>query len=137
MAAQYCDGINNPANKTFVNAFVAAYHTRPGYYAEVDYVHAELLINALKKLGGDASNPTAVANALKTTPITAPRGPVSLNAKVLGPTQNVYICKVENVGGTLENVPVKTYPAVPPWGTLPYATWLQTFNTDSTGQASP
>ncbi len=56
---------------------------------------------------------------------------------MLGPTQNVYICKVENVNGTLENVPIKTYPAVPPWGTLDYATWLQAFNADSTGQASP
>ena len=65
-----------------------------------------------------------MAHALKTTPITAPRGPVRLSTVVDAPIQNIYICKVENVHGTLEDVPIKTYPNVQPWGTLPYQTWL-------------
>jgi len=31
-------------------------------------------------------------------------------------------------------VPVKTYPDVEPWGTLPYRTWLREFTADSTGR---
>ncbi len=137
MAAQYCDGINTPANTKFTTLFGQTYHTRPGYYAEAAYVHAELAVAALKTLRGVATNPTAVAHALKTTPITAPRGPVRLSTVVDAPIQNVYICKVENVHGTLEDVPIKTYPAVQPWGTLPYQTWVAEYTANSVGRPSP
>jgi hypothetical protein len=78
-----------------------------------------------------------VAHALKTTAITAPRGPVRLSTVVDAPIQNIYICKVEKVNGTLEDVPIKTYPNVQPWGTLPYKTWLAEYTKDSTGRAAP
>jgi branched-chain amino acid transport system substrate-binding protein len=137
MAAQYCDGINTPANVKFTTLFDQTYHTRPGYYAEAAYVHAELAVAALKTLHGVATNPTAVARALKTTAITAPRGPVRLSTVVDAPIQNVYICKVESVHGTLEDVPIKTYPAVQPWGTLPYQTWVTEYTANSVGRPSP
>jgi branched-chain amino acid transport system substrate-binding protein len=136
MSAQYCDGINTPANTKFTSLFMRAYHTRPGYYAEAGYVHAELAVAALKSLHGVATNATAVAHALKTTAVTAPRGPMRLSPVVDGPIQNNYICKVENVQGTLEDVPIKTYPSVSPWGTLPYQTWAQEFKADSVGHPS-
>lgn len=134
MSAQYCDGISNPVNKKFTRLFAQAYHTRPGYYAEAAYVHAELAVAALKRLHGNAGDPAAVAHALKTTPVTAPRGPVRLDPRIDSPVQNNYICKVEKVHGTLEDVPVKTYPSVPPWGTLPYQTWVAEFKADSVGR---
>jgi branched-chain amino acid transport system substrate-binding protein len=129
---QYCDGINTATNNKFVTMFKQAYGTRPGYYAEAAYVHAELVVEALKRLHGNATNPTAVIAAMKSTPIVAPRGPVKLNLTVDAPTQNIYVCKVENVNGTLEDVPIKTYPNVLPWGTLPYAVWQKEYATDST-----
>ncbi len=43
----------------------------------------------------------------------------------------------ESVHGTLEDVPIKTFAAVPPWGTLPYGTWRQEFIADSVGQPHP
>jgi branched-chain amino acid transport system substrate-binding protein len=137
MAAQYCDGINTPANNKFVSLFNQTYHTDPGYYAEAAYVHAELAVAALKSLHGNATNPEAVARALKTTAITAPRGPVRLSTVVDAPIQNIYICKVEKVNGTLKDVPIKTYANVQPWGTLPYKTWLAEYTKDSTGRAAP
>jgi branched-chain amino acid transport system substrate-binding protein len=136
MSAQYCDGINTPANTKFTSLFMRAYHTRPGYYAEAGYVHAELAVAALKSLHGVATNATAVAHALKTTAVTAPRGPMRLSPVVDGPIQNNYICKVENVQGTLEDVPIKTYHSVSPWGTLSYQTWAQEFKADSIGHPS-
>jgi branched-chain amino acid transport system substrate-binding protein len=133
---QYCDGISTPANTKFVTLFKQAYGVRPGYYAEAAYVHAELVVAALKKLHGNATNPVAVANAMKSTPIVAPRGPVTLNKTVDAPNQDIYVCKVENVNGTLEDVPIKTYANVLPWGTLPYSVWQQEYATDSTGAPS-
>jgi branched-chain amino acid transport system substrate-binding protein len=131
--SQYCDALPTAANNKFVTAFKQAYGVRPGYYAEAAYVHAELVVDALKTLHGDASNPQATIKAMESTPITAPRGPVTLNKVVDGPTQNVYVCKVEDVNGTLENVRIKTYPTVPPWGTLPYSVWQAEYAKDSTG----
>jgi branched-chain amino acid transport system substrate-binding protein len=137
MAAQYCDGISNPVNTRFTGLFERTYHVRPGYYAEEAYVHAELAVAALKGLDGVATNASALANALQTTPITAPRGPVTLNPVVDAPIQNVYICRVEYVHGTLEDVPIKTYPSVQPWGTLPYQTWVTEFTADSIQRPGP
>jgi branched-chain amino acid transport system substrate-binding protein len=137
MAAQYCDGINNPANNKFVALFSKTYHTHPGYYAEAAYVHAELAVAALKSLHGNATNPTALAHALKTTAIAAPRGPVRLNATVDAPTQNIYICKVEKVNGTMEDVPIKTYANVLPWATLPYQTWVSEYTANSVAPPGP
>jgi branched-chain amino acid transport system substrate-binding protein len=50
--------------------------------------------------------------ALRRVEITdAPRGPVKLD--VYGnPTQNIYIRRVERVGGVLQNTVIYTYPAV-------------------------
>ncbi len=134
MAAQYCDGISNPVNTTFTTLFQKTYHVFPGYYAEAAYVHAELAVATLKRLHGNATNPVTVARDLKTTPVSAPRGPVRLSPVVDAPIQNVYICKVESVHGTLEDVPIKTYPSVQPWGTLPYQAWQQEFTADSVGR---
>jgi len=134
--SQYCDGISSSLNNKFVTEFKQAYGQRPGYYAEAAFVHAELVVAALKKLHGDATNLQATINAMENTPIVAPRGPVTLDKTVDAPIQNVYVCKVEDVNGTLENVPIKTYANVPPWGTLPYKVWQAEYATDSTGAPS-
>jgi branched-chain amino acid transport system substrate-binding protein len=41
----------------------------------------------------------------------APRGPIVLD-KFGNPIQNIYIRKVERVGGKLQNTVIKTYPKV-------------------------
>jgi hypothetical protein len=52
---------------------------------------------------------------------------VVLSHVTWSPVENQYICKVENVGGTMRNVPVLTFTAVPPWGTLTHAEWAPIF----------
>jgi ABC-type branched-chain amino acid transport systems, periplasmic component len=122
--AQYCDGIDTPENHKFVDAFVAQYHTRPGYYSDAGYVRAQVLIAALKSLKGDTSDPSAVSAAMRAAKVSAPRGPVSISTETHSPIQNIYICKVEAVNGTLANVPIKTYTNAQPQGQLDYDSWL-------------
>jgi hypothetical protein len=55
--------------------------------------------------------------------------PVTISHTTYSPVQDTYICKVENVGGTLRNAPVTTYPSVPPWGYLSQSAWLSDFTT--------
>jgi hypothetical protein len=62
---------------------------------------------------------------------------VSLNRATWSPVQNEYICKVENVGGTMRNVPIMTVPDVPPWGTLSLAAWTPLFAKTSVSPPTP
>lgn len=125
--AQYCDGNPSAVNQQFANAYHAAYGVYPSYYSEAGYTKAQILVTALKSLNGNVTSEKALSDAMRAVKITAPRGPVSLNQTTWSPVQNEYICKVENVGGTMRNVPITTFPNVPPWGTLSQSEWQPTF----------
>ncbi|HUL25918.1 MAG TPA: ABC transporter substrate-binding protein [Streptosporangiaceae bacterium] len=135
--SQYCDGNPAAVNQQFANAYHAAYGVYPSYYSEAGYTKAEILIAALKSLHGVVTSEKALGNAMRAVKITAPRGPVSLNRATWSPVQNEYICKVENVDGTMRNVPILTVRSVPPWGTLSLATWTPLFARTAVSQPSP
>jgi len=129
--AQYCDGIDSPENKKFVDAYKSKFNLFPGYYSDAGYVKAQILVSAMKTLDGKADDKAAVAKALQAVKITAPRGPVAISKKTHSPIQNVYICEVRMVDGALRNVPIKTYPNIQPEGPLDYAAWEARFRHDS------
>jgi len=129
--AQYCDGIDTPENKKFVDAYKAKFNALPGYYSDAGYVKAQILVAAMKSLKGDPSDKVAVAKAMRAVTITAPRGPVKISDKTFSPIQNVYICEVKNVDGALRNVPIKIYENLQPEGPLDFATWEKHFRHDS------
>jgi ABC-type branched-subunit amino acid transport system substrate-binding protein len=135
--AQYCDGNPAAANQAFANAYHAAYGEYPSYYSEAGYTKAEILVAALKSVHGDVTSGKALSNAMRAVKITAPRGPVSLDSNTWSPIQNEYICKVESVGGSLRNVPIATYPGIPPWGTLTQSAWEPQFASTSVAPPSP
>lgn len=125
--AQYCDGNPSAVNQAFANSYHAAYGVYPSYYSEAGYTKAQILVAALKSLHGVVSSEKALSTAMRAVRITAPRGPVSFDHSTWSPVQDEYICKVESVHGTLRNVPVLTFSAVPPWGTLTRAEWEPIF----------
>jgi branched-chain amino acid transport system substrate-binding protein len=133
-SAQYCDGADNKVNMDFVTAYHAKFNAYPGYYSDAGFVKAQILVQALKSLNGDASDKSKVTKALQAATISAPRGPVTISSKTHTPVQNVYICKVQMVDGALRNVPVQTYENVPPQGDLDFATWEAHFRHDSAGR---
>jgi branched-chain amino acid transport system substrate-binding protein len=134
--AQYCDGNPSAVNQAFANSYHAAYGEYPSYYSEAGYTKAEILVAALKSLHGNVSSPKALSNAMRAVQITAPRGPVSISHSTWSPVQSQYICKVESVHGALRNVPVETFPNVPPWGTLSQPAWAPIFAKTSVGPPS-
>ncbi|HEY9241664.1 MAG TPA: ABC transporter substrate-binding protein [Streptosporangiaceae bacterium] len=125
--AQYCDGNPSAVNQAFANSYHAAYGVYPSYYSEAGYTKAQILVAALKSLHGVVSSEKALSTAMRAVHITAPRGPVSFDHSTWSPVQNEYLCKVESVHGTLRNVPILTFSAVPPWGTLTKADWAPIF----------
>ena len=134
IAAQYCDGIDSPENKKFTADYFAKYNTYPGYYSDAGYTKYKLLFQTLKKLNGQVGDSKNLVKALKSTPITAPRGPVSLNKSTWSPIENIYLCEVQKVNGVLRNVPIKTFPNVQPWGPLTESEWRPIFEKNSAGR---
>lgn len=133
--AQYCDGIQSADNTKFVNEYHTRYNAYPGYYSDAGYTKARLLVAALKKVNANTSNRKALAQAMRSTPIVSSRGPVKLTgAPAFSPIQNIYICQVKQVGGALRNMPIKTYTAVKPWGTLSESAWETEFRKDANGR---
>jgi branched-chain amino acid transport system substrate-binding protein len=111
-AHHYSASLETPANQRFRAAFEKAYNRLPSFYSENCYTGARILGEALRAVGGKVEDRAALVAALRQVKITdAPRGPVEMDAYG-NPTQNIYIRKVERVGGKLQNTVIHTYPAV-------------------------
>ncbi len=108
--------LETPAAKRFVDAYTSRYGTAPSYYAEALYTTGRWLEAAVRRTRGNVENKQALLDAIRNVEIfSAPRGPVRLD-KYQNVIQNVYVRRVEKVGGTLKNVVIFTYPNVSQFG---------------------
>ena len=98
-------------NKEFVEAFKKANNFRPNFMAVGGYDGMHLIYEALKKTNG-ATGGDALINAIKGTKWESPRGPVEIDPETRDIVQNVYMRKVEKVGGELYNVEFSTFEAI-------------------------
>ena len=99
-------------NKSYVAAFKKANPgMRPNFMAMGGYDGMHLIYEALKKTKG-ATDGDALINAMKGMAWESPRGPISIDAETRDIVQNIYVRKVERVGGELYNVEFATYKAV-------------------------
>jgi branched-chain amino acid transport system substrate-binding protein len=111
-AHHYSAALDTPANRRFRAAFEKAYRRIPSFYSENCYTGARILNEAVRAIGGKVEDRPAFMTALRRVAITdAPRGPVQMDPYG-NPTQNIYIRKVERVGGKLQNTVIYTYPTV-------------------------
>ena len=97
----YSDQLDTPANKAFVEAYRTAYGESPSCFSVQAYDAANVLnraVGAAPALDGDA---LAAALGGIGTVDDSPRGPWTFEGQT--PRQNIYLRKVENVGGTLVN----------------------------------
>lgn len=108
----YSAALDTPANKRFVAAYRAAYDADPSFFAESSYDAGMLLREAATAVGGDIDNHEKFCAALKKCALPdAPRGPITLDDRA-NPIENIYVRKVEKVGGKLCNTVIYTYPKV-------------------------
>ncbi len=111
-AHHYSAALDTPANRRFRAAFEKKYNRTPSFYSEDCYTGARVVAEAAKAVGGRVEDRAAFMAALRAVEIAdAPRGPVKMDPYG-NPTQNIYIRKVERVGGKLQNTVIHTYPAV-------------------------
>ena len=103
----------NPANQTFMALAETKLKRSPAYFHAVMYSAGRWITEAVSAVGGQVEDRerflAAIRRASETTP--DPRGPIKLD-DYGNPTQNVYILKVERVGGRLQNTVIHTYPMV-------------------------
>jgi branched-chain amino acid transport system substrate-binding protein len=108
----YSEVLDNPANKKFVKAFREKAKKAASYYSEGTYTGARWIVEAIKAVNGDVENRGKLMEALKKVELKdVPRGPMKLD-NYGNPIQNIYIRKVEKVGGELQNTVIHTYPNV-------------------------
>ena len=99
-------------NKEFVLAFKKANNgLRPNFMAVGGYDGMHLIYEALKKTKG-ATDGDALINAMRGMAWESPRGPISIDPRTRDIIQNIYIRKVEKVGGELYNMEFATFTAV-------------------------
>ncbi len=112
-ALQYSAALNTPANQKFAQAYDAKFKQIPSYYSEGTYVAGLLLKRALEMIGGGyAENADRLLGALRKVELgETPRGPIRFD-DYGNPIQNIYVRKVERVGGRLQNTVIHTFPNV-------------------------
>ncbi len=97
-------------NKKFVAAFEAANKFRPNFMAVGGYDGMRVIYNALNATHGAGG--LKLLDAMKGQTFESPRGPVFIDAQTRDIVQDIYIRKVEKVGGQLYNVEFETLQAV-------------------------
>jgi branched-chain amino acid transport system substrate-binding protein len=112
-AHNYSANHNSALNKAYVEAFKKANGgMRPNFMSVGGYDGMALIYAALKKTNGSTDGEKLVA-AMKGMAWESPRGPISIDADTRDIIQNIYIRKVEKVGGgELYNVEFATIPNV-------------------------
>ena len=107
----YSASHNSPLNKKFVTAFEKANAgMRPNFMAVGGYDGMRVIYEAAKTTKGGSGD--ALLNAMKGQVFESPRGPMFIDAQTRDVVHNIYIRKVEKVGGQLYNQEFSTIPDV-------------------------
>jgi branched-chain amino acid transport system substrate-binding protein len=102
---------DSPMNKDYVAAFKKGYNFRPNFISLGGWDGMHLIYEALKKTSGKTDG-EALIGAMKGMKWESPRGPISIDPDTREIVQNIYLRKVEKVGGELYNVEFATVEAV-------------------------
>ena len=107
----YSASHNSPLNKKFVTAFEKANAgMRPNFMAVGGYDGMRVIYEAAKATKGGSGD--ALLNAMKGQIFESPRGPMFIDVQTRDVVHNIYIRKVEKVGGQLYNQEFSTIPDV-------------------------
>jgi branched-chain amino acid transport system substrate-binding protein len=119
--------LTNPANQAFMKLAETRLKRPPAYFHAVMYSAGRWITDAARAVDGRVEDRArflaAIRKAIETTD--DPRGPIKLD-EYNNPTENVYITKVEKVGGRLQTTVIHTYPMVSQFWTYKAEEFLKT-----------
>jgi branched-chain amino acid transport system substrate-binding protein len=102
----------SPLNKEYVAAFHKTNGSeRPNFISVSAYDGMHLIYEALTRTGGNTDGDAFIA-ATKGLSWESPRGPMSIDPETRDVVQNIYLRKVEKIGGELYSVEFATVEAV-------------------------
>jgi branched-chain amino acid transport system substrate-binding protein len=104
----YSTAHSSVVNGTFVAEYQKQNQSRANFMAVSGYDGMHLIYEALKKTGGSVEG-EAFVSAMKGMTWESPRGPISIDRATGEVVHNIYIRKVERVGGKLQNVEFATF----------------------------
>lgn len=107
LAGNWFSNLNNPANKTFVEAFKKQYGRNPVFYAALVYDSVMLLDSAVREVKGDISDKDKLRAALRKADFKSVRGKFRFNTNQF-PVQDFYEAKVVKSGDTYTHQVVST-----------------------------
>jgi len=111
-ATPYSAFLDTPACRRFVKNFTEKFKRTPGYFAEATYTGTKWITESIKTIDGAVENRERFLAALRKMILTdAPRGPIKMD-EYGNPILNIYIVKVERVGGELQHKVIQTIPDV-------------------------
>ena len=102
-AFHYDHNHQSAKNKKFVADYNAEFKRNPDMFSVGGYDGMHVIYEALKKTKGDTDGDALIA-AAKGMAWESPRGPMSIDPETRDVVQNIYIRRVEKVGGQLLNV---------------------------------
>jgi branched-chain amino acid transport system substrate-binding protein len=117
----YSPGAKRPANQAFVAAWHKAYgaDSIPTFFAIGAYDGMAMIFDLIKATKGQFTPDQAMAILSHWKNPQSPRGPIAIDPATRDIIQNVYLRRVEKVGGKLANVEIATYPnQKDPWKEL-------------------
>ena len=111
-AGNYSGVLDNPMNKELVPRFREKYGKVPSLFSEMSFDCMKWIEQAVISLKGDVGSSDKFMKALRNVDLKeTPRGPIKMDAYG-NAVLNIYVRKVERVGGELQNTVIYTYPEV-------------------------
>jgi len=122
----YSAVLDTPANKKFSAAYEKRFNRGTSLYSAEGYTGARFYYDALKSINGEVEDKEKLLAALRKVEVSDdPRGPMKMD-DLGNPIENLYIRKVERVGGKLQNTVIHTYPNVSQFWTYNREEYLKT-----------
>jgi branched-chain amino acid transport system substrate-binding protein len=106
--AHYDYNHKSKMNDAFVKAYNAEFKRNPDFFSVGGYDGMHVIYQALTKTKGKTDGDSLIA-AVKGLKWESPRGPISIDPDTRDIIQNVYIRRVEKVGGKLVNVEIAKF----------------------------
>jgi branched-chain amino acid transport system substrate-binding protein len=104
--------LDTPENKAFTQAYQQKFRGDANVYAVQGYDTGRVIVEALNRTQGDATNKDRLAEAIVGVKFTSPRGPFEFDPETRNVVQNIYAREVREVGGKMTNVVLQTFPLV-------------------------
>jgi len=114
-ATTYIPALETDVNKRFIEAFKEKFGYIPEQTEAGSYMVAQLALKALEATGGDTT-PEKLRQAILGVDFESPSGRIRFDPETRFLIRDVYIAKIDKIGGELTFTLVHTYKDVPPGG---------------------